>query len=143
MSTTTSLHLHVRSDIDKISQEILRSVSTLYNIACINLYNKRKHALFVLEFILEVTRSTARASHNELAFCATLLHGKGFWKMGNYGVALKGTENCQNDHLVYPKKPMNWRSTFSQCVFFTSAANPNDFGSLGTRWSEPADCFPS
>ena len=64
--------------------------------------------------------------------------------MGNYGVNWKALWIAKiADLLVYPKNPINWRSTFSQCVFFTSAANPNDFGSLGTRWREPADCFPS
>ena len=67
---------------------------------------------------------------------ATSLNGK-VWR---YWKALR---IAKNGHFDYPKNPINCRSTFSQCVFFTSAANPNDFGSLGTRWSVPVDCFPS
>ena len=66
---------------------------------------------------------------------------KKFFEMGKYGVTERHFELPKM--ATYPKKPINWRSTFSQCVFFTSAANPNDFGSLGTRCIVPADCFPS
>ena len=96
----------------------------------------------VFEFISKIKWSTARASHNELAFCATFCMEDVFesGKMWRYWKALR---IAKNDHFDYPKNPINCRSTFSQCVFLTSAANPNDFGSLGTRWIVPADCFPS
>ena len=77
-----------------------------------------------------------------ISFLCYFLHGRRFWKwkMWRYWKALR---IAKNDHFDYPKNPINCRSTFSQCVFLTSAANPNDFGSLGTRWIVPADCFPS
>ena len=79
-----------------------------------------------------------------ISFLCYCLHGKCFFfengKEWHYWKALR---IAKNDHFDYPKNPINCRSTFSQCVFFTSAANPNDFGSLGTRWSVPVDCFPS
>ena len=56
-----------------------------------------------------------------------------FLKMDKYGATERHFELPKNGHFDYPKNPINCRSTFSQCVFFTSAANPNDFGSLGTR----------
>ena len=51
------------------------------------------------EFISEIKRSTARASHNELAFSATFLHGKCFFERGKVWRYWKALRITKNGHL--------------------------------------------